>query len=268
MDYSDNMPDCAYPLQWDHNYGQCMCVDEFMGMSYYPDADGMCMDMMVSDDFSEVDIEGTECMGFNVQIGVVSGFWPDEGTWSIEETECAGSLNDSPYVECCIPNESYFNVICEDSYPDAWNGGSLTIDGQSYCGESNWGAQTSASVYFHYGMATADDTSSYYYEDSSYNSYEPSSDDYDYSSEDYYYSDYPVSADVEELMQTIDDHETRISELEQTIGYLASTMTSFNNFMSCAADIPTSDNYSYDHDDMTWEDDSYDTWTSYNTWTL
>jgi len=66
--------------------------------------------------------------------------WGNEVTWNIEGTNCNSDAL-APYSshemydhECCL-HEGEYTLNCVDSWGDGWHGGSIMIDGISYCGD-------------------------------------------------------------------------------------------------------------------------------------
>ena len=70
------------------------------------------------------------------------GFYPGEISWSIlgEEFSCAGSgySEEAEFTvsDCCVPDDASYTLYCADSWGDSWNGGSITINGENFCGDA------------------------------------------------------------------------------------------------------------------------------------
>jgi len=77
----------------------------------------------------------TECSDLKLN----TASWGYEISWnfgSCESTQQYGS-NQEYTIECCQPAGTY-ELNCQDSYGDGWNGGSIEIGGIEYCGDF-WG---------------------------------------------------------------------------------------------------------------------------------
>ena len=81
---------------------------------------------------------------FIVDVILHTQSWGYEVSWKIIDTNgdtvCnskpAGSYSSykvHPAEQCILTKEANYNLICEDTYGDGWNGGSLSIQGSTYC---------------------------------------------------------------------------------------------------------------------------------------
>ena len=83
----------------------------------------------------------TKCMGTKVTLKTTTMAYGQEVSWKIisgqgEAVDCSGgNFNDheEKTSDCCLSVGEH-KVQCSDAYGDGWNGGSLTIGNQTFCG--------------------------------------------------------------------------------------------------------------------------------------
>ena len=76
-----------------------------------------------------------------VDVFLTTGSWGSENFWVLGT--CSNTALHENYKtresECCLPPGEY-TLECKDSHGDGWHGGSITINGKTYCRNFNSGS--------------------------------------------------------------------------------------------------------------------------------
>ena len=87
---------------------------------------------------------------FGVELTTVS--YGSEISWSLGTCLSAATYdNNNVYNEQCCLSPGTYTLTCQDSYGDGWNGGSIEIQGQTYCEDFTSGASVTREVTVHTG---------------------------------------------------------------------------------------------------------------------
>ena len=70
-----------------------------------------------------------------------------EISWSLGSCSSAETYgNNNMYVQQCCLDPTTHTLSCLDSYGDGWNGGSIEIQGQTYCEDFSSGSSATEEV--------------------------------------------------------------------------------------------------------------------------
>merc|ERR550525_1589969 len=99
--------------------------------------------------------QGTDCLTVTLQ----TAMWGSEISWTLDTCSSDSTYgNNQVYSQTCCWQSmpATMALYCDDSYGDGWHGAYITILGNTYCDNFNFGASMSATVSAD-GSAPADD---------------------------------------------------------------------------------------------------------------
>jgi len=77
-----------------------------------------------------------DSVGIDIQFA--PGSYANEASWELGGSACTGKGNDKSLTKQCCLAPGTHKLKCKDSWGDGWNGGFLSIGGQSFCGTGSW----------------------------------------------------------------------------------------------------------------------------------
>lgn len=78
---------------------------------------------------------------------VKTGMLPEKLLWTLATSNGTGVCSGGPYktwystlieTQCVLTLGTLYTLTCKDKYGEGWAGGSLTINGKTYCADYNW----------------------------------------------------------------------------------------------------------------------------------